>query len=106
MRWLPVLLLLLLPALAQERVLKVLEADRLELREEGGEEVLVLTGSPVRLEREGEALEAERVVYLRGKRLLVLSGKVRYRDREGRLVEAEELQVDLSDESFDAWGCG
>lgn len=101
MRWLPLLFLLLLPALAQERVLKVLEADRLELREE----VVVLTGSPVRLERDGEALEAERVVYLREKRLLLLSGKVRYRDREGRLVEAEELQVDLSDESFDAWRC-
>ncbi|WP_347240845.1 LPS-assembly protein LptD [Thermus sp.] len=102
MRWLPLLLFLLLPALAQEKVIKVLEAERLELREEGGEEVLVLTGSPVRLEREGEALEAERVVYLRGKRLLLLSGKVGYRDREGRLIEAEELQVDLADEGFDA----
>ena len=81
---------------------KVLEADRLELREEGGEEAYVLVGSPVRLERDGEALEAERVVYFRGKRLLLLSGKVRYKDKEGRLIEAEELQVDLSDESFDA----
>jgi len=99
-RWSLLLLFLLLPAMAG--TLKVLEAERLELREEGGEEVYVLVGSPVRLERDGEALEAERVVYFRGKRLLLLSGKVRYKDKEGRLIEAEELQVDLSDESFDA----
>ncbi|AMA76011.1 hypothetical protein AV541_08710 [Thermus parvatiensis] len=102
MRWLPLLLFLLLPALAEERVIKVLEAERLELRQEGGEEVYVLVGEPVRLEREGEALEAKRVVYFRERRLLFLSGGVRYRDREGRLIEAEELQVDLADESFDA----
>jgi len=101
-RWLPLLLCLLLPALAQERAIKVLEAERLELRQEGGEEVYVLVGEPVRLEREGERLEAKRVVYFRERRLLLLSGGVRYRDREGRLIEAEELQVDLSDESFDA----
>jgi len=101
-RWLPLLLFLLLPALAEERVIKVLEAERLELRQEGGEEVYVLVGEPVRLEREGEALEAKRVVYFRERRLLLLSGGVRYRDREGRLIEAEELQVDLADESFDA----
>ncbi|GAA6755289.1 hypothetical protein Thermus77420_07650 [Thermus thalpophilus] len=103
MRWVLFLLLFLLPAWAQEEnVLKVLEAERLELREEGGEEVYVLVGSPVRLERNGEILEAERVTYFRARRLLYLSGKVRYRDQEGRLIEAEELQVDLKDESFDA----
>lgn len=102
MRWLPLLLFLLLPALAEERVIKVLEAERLELRQEGGEEVYVLVGEPVRLEREGEALEAKRVTYFRARKLLYLSGQVRYRDKEGRLIEAEELQVDLADESFDA----
>ncbi len=102
MRWLFALLLLFLPALAQEKVLRVLEAEKLELRQEGEEEVYVLTGSPVRLERDGEALEAGRVTYFRTRRLLFLSEGVRYRDREGRLVEAEELQLDLSDESFDA----
>ena len=56
MRWLPLLLFLLLPALAEERVIKVLEAERLELRQEGGEEVYVLVGETVRLEREGETL--------------------------------------------------
>ncbi|BDG17191.1 hypothetical protein YIM73518_20650 [Thermus brockianus] len=96
------LLVLLSFAWAEENVLKVLEAERLELREEGGEEVYVLVGSPVRLERNGEALEAERVTYFRARRLLYLSGKVRYRDKEGRLIAAEELQVDLKDESFDA----
>ncbi len=101
MRWLLPLLFLLLPTLAQG-VLKVLEAERLELRLEEGEEVYVLTGNPVRLEREGESLEAQRAVYYRERRLLLLSGNVRYQDREGRRIEAEELQVDLSDEGFDA----
>ncbi|WP_234553518.1 LPS-assembly protein LptD [Thermus caliditerrae] len=102
MRWLLAFLFLLLPALAQEKVLKVLEAEKLELRLEGEEEVYVLTGNPVRLERDGETLEAGRVTYFRTRRLLFLSQGVRYRDGEGRLVEAEELQIDLSDESFDA----
>jgi hypothetical protein len=100
-RWSLLLLFLLLPAMGGDPE-GAGGRDRLELREEGGEEVYVLVGSPVRLERDGEALEAERVVYFRGKRLLLLSGKVRYKDKEGRLIEAEELQVDLSDESFDA----
>nr|WP_114313989.1 LPS-assembly protein LptD [Thermus caldifontis] len=82
--------------------MKVLEAEKLELRQEGDEEVYVLTGSPVRLERDGEAIEAGRVIYFRTRKLLFLSEGVRYRDREGRLVEAEELQLGLSDESFDA----
>jgi len=95
-------LLLFSLALAQEKVLRILEAEKLELRQEGGEEVYVLTGNPVRLERDGEAIEAGRVTYFRTRKLLFLSEGVRYRDREGRLVEAEELQIDLSDESFDA----
>ncbi|MEJ5337801.1 MAG: LPS-assembly protein LptD [Thermus sp.] len=103
MRALLLLLFLLYPALAQEgRVLKVLEAERLELRAEGEEEVYVLVGNPVRLEREGEAIEAKRVVYNRTRRKLYLMEGVRYRDREGRTIEAEELQLDLGDESFDA----
>ncbi|WP_243028475.1 LPS-assembly protein LptD [Thermus albus] len=97
-----VLLYLWNPAWAQEKVLKVLEAEKLELRQEGDEEVYVLTGSPVRLERDGEAIEAGRVIYFRTRKLLFLSEGVRYRDREGRLLEAEELQLSLSDESFDA----
>ncbi|MEZ0321351.1 MAG: LPS-assembly protein LptD, partial [Thermus sp.] len=97
-----VLLFLWAPAWAQEKVLKILEAEKLELRQEGGEEVYVLTGNPVRLERDGEAIEAGRATYFRTRKLLFLSEGVRYRDREGRLVEAEELQIDLSDESFDA----
>ncbi|WP_298629342.1 LPS-assembly protein LptD [uncultured Thermus sp.] len=97
-----VLLCLWHPAWAQEKVLKVLEAEKLELRQEGDEEVYVLTGSPVRLERDGEAIEAGRVIYFRTRKLLLLSEGVRYRDREGRLLQAEELQLSLSDESFDA----
>lgn len=96
-------LLFLLPAWAQEgRVLRVVSAERLELREEGEEEVYVLVGNPVRLEREGERIEARRVVYNRTRRKLYLMEGVRYQDREGRRIEAEELQLDLEDESFDA----
>ncbi len=83
------------------KVLRVLEAERLELREEG-EEIYVLTGNPVRLEREGERIEALRAVYNRTRKRLYLSGRVRYEDREGRKVEAEELQLSLEDEGFEA----
>jgi hypothetical protein len=82
--------------------LKVLEADRLELRNEGGEEVYVLVGSPVRMERDGESLEAGRAVFNRTRKRLYLLEGVRYVDKEGREVRAESLTLDLESEDFSA----
>ncbi len=100
MRWVLFLLLLLPWGLAQE-VIRILEAERLEIRTEGEEEVYILVGRPVRLEREGEAIEAARVVYLKAQGRLRLLEGVRYKDREGRLIEAEELLLDLKTEGFE-----
>ncbi len=104
--WKCLLLLLVVawaPGLAQEgKRLRILEAQRMELRNEEGEELVVLLGTPVRMERNGEQIEAPRVVYNRTrKRLLLLEG-VRYRDKQGQLIEAAELELFTSDESFEA----
>ncbi|MGQ9692077.1 MAG: LPS-assembly protein LptD [Thermaceae bacterium] len=95
-----VLLFLLGPALGA--TLKVLEADRLELRNEEGEEVYILVGNPVRLERDGERLEAGRVVYNRTQGVLLLLEGVRYLDKEGREIQAESLTLSLGQEAFTA----
>ncbi len=94
-------LFLLLFQLAFGATLKVLEAERLELRNEG-EEVYVLVGNPVRLERDGESIEANRVVFNRTQKRLYLLEKVRYKDKEGRSIQAESLTLDLTSEDFSA----
>lgn len=104
-------LLLFAPALAQEteqapttgvKRLKILEADRLELRNESGEELAILVGNPVRMERDGESIEALRVIFNRTQKRLLLMGRVRYQDRQGQIIEAEELELFTDDESFEA----
>lgn len=104
-------LLLFAPALAQAteqapttggKRLKILEADRLELRNVSGEELAILVGNPVRMEWDGESIEALRVIFNRTQRRLLLMGKVRYQDRQGQLIEAEELEFFIDDGSFEA----
>jgi lipopolysaccharide assembly outer membrane protein LptD (OstA) len=111
---LPLFLLLLLlffsPAFAQEveapqgggKKLKILEAERLELRNEAGEELVILVGSPVKMDRDGERIEAPRVIYNRTRKRLLLMGGVRYQDKQGQLIEAGELELFTDDESFEA----
>jgi len=105
------LLLCFTPALAQDseqapatggKKLKILEAERLELRNEAGEELVILVGSPVRMDRDGESIEAPRVVFNRTKKRLLLLGGVRYKDKQGQLIEAQELELFTDDESFEA----
>lgn len=103
--------MLFLPALAQNtpaesspeaRTLRIVEADRLELRNEGDEEIIILTGSPVRMVRGDDRIEAERVIYNRTRKKLYLLGAVRLTDKENRVVEAQQLDLDASDDSFEA----
>ncbi len=110
---LPFLLLLLVffaAAFAQEteapqtggKRLKILEAERLELRNEAGEELVILVGNPVKMDRDGERIEAPRVIFNRTRKRLLLMGGVRYQDKQGQLIEAEELELFTDDESFEA----
>jgi len=82
--------------------LKIVEAERLELRNENGEELVVLTGSPVKMERDGESIEALRVIYNRTQKRILLSGGVRLKDKNGQLIQADSLELDTSDNSFEA----
>lgn len=96
------LLLLSLASLAQAATLKVIAAERLEIRNENGEELFILTGNPVLMERDEEKIEALRVIYNRTQKRLHLMGKVRFQDKEKRILEAEELELDTSDNSLEA----
>lgn len=96
------ILLILLCSTAQAANLKILEAERLELRNENGEELIILVGSPVRIDRDGELIEAPRVIYNRTRKRLMLMGGVRYKDKNAQVIEADELELDTSDESFEA----
>lgn len=100
-RLIPVLLLMAL-SVAQAATLKVIQADRLELRTENGEELVVLTGNPVKMERDGEKIEALRVIYNRTQKRIKLMGQVVLADKEGRIVETEELDLSTEDDSFEA----
>ena len=104
--WLVLLLLLCPPALAQEtsggKKLRILEALRLELRNENNQELVILVGNPVKMDRDGERIEAPRVLFNRTQKRLLLMGGVRYQDKQGQLIEAEELELFTDDESFEA----
>ena len=97
-----IVLLLLLCSSAYAANLKIVEAERLELRNENGEELIILVGNPVKLDRDGESIEAPRVVYNRTQKRLLLSGGVRYKDKNGQVIQADQLELDTSDESFEA----
>ena len=87
---------------SESNKLKIVEADRLELRTENKEELVILTGSPVRLLRGEEKIEAERVLYNKARKVLKLLGNVYYLDKDQQEIRADELDLDTSDESFEA----
>lgn len=97
-----ILAVALLASIGHAATLKILDAERMELRNENGEELIVLTGSPVKLDRDGELIEASRVIYNRTQKRLMLSGGVRYKDKQGQVIQAENLDLDTSNESFEA----
>lgn len=97
-----ILLIILLCSFTEAATLKILEAERLELRNENGEELIILTGTPVKLDRGGELIEAPKVIYNRTRKRLMLSGGVRYKDKQGQVIQADDLDLDTSDESFEA----
>ncbi|MBF6596550.1 MAG: LPS-assembly protein LptD, partial [Thermaceae bacterium] len=97
-----IVLTLLLCSFAQAATLKIISAERLELRNENGEELIILTGSPVKIDRDGELIEAPRVIYNRTQKRLMLSGGVRYKDKQGQVIQADNLDLDTSNESFEA----
>lgn len=86
----------------KSNVLKIVEAERLELRNEGDEELVILSGNPVKMLRGGERIEAPKVIYNRTAKRLMLSGGVRYFDKKGQLIEAAELELNTANESFEA----
>lgn len=96
----------LTPALA--RTVEIVSADRLEVRRDGGQEIVVISGESVQLKIDRESVSATRVEFNRTKRTLTLVGRGTYRsfvkDASGRETEqvlsGENLVVDLSTEDL------
>ncbi|PYE54204.1 LPS-assembly protein LptD [Deinococcus yavapaiensis] len=92
----------LLPALA--RTVEIVSADRLEVRRDDGQEIVVISGENVQLKIDRESITATRVEFNRTKRTLTLVGRGTYRsfvqDASGReseqVLSGENLVVDLA----------
>ena len=87
-------------SIAEAKTIKILEADRLELRNVtppgGGEtqELVVITGRPAIIQVDDDELEADRIEYNKTKRTLTIIGNGIYRTKT-ETVAAQDLTVDL-----------
>jgi hypothetical protein len=87
-------------SIAEAKTIKILEADRLELRNVippgGGEsqELVVITGHPAIIQVDDDELEADRIEYNKTKRTLTIIGNGIYRTKT-ETVAAQDLTVDL-----------
>jgi hypothetical protein len=89
-----------LGSIAEAKTIKILEADRLELRNVvppgGGEsqELVIITGTPAIIQVDDDELEADRIEYNKTKRTLTIIGNGIYRTKT-ETVAAQDLTVDL-----------
>ncbi len=87
-------------SIAEAKTIKILEADRLELRNVippgGGEaqELVIITGTPAIIQVDDDELEADRIEYNKTKRTLTIIGNGIYRTKS-ETVAAQDLTVDL-----------
>jgi hypothetical protein len=87
-------------SIAEAKTIKILEADRLELRNVippgGGEtqELVIITGAPAIIQVDDDELEADRIEYNKTKRTLTIIGNGIYRTKS-ETVAAQDLTVDL-----------
>ena len=87
-------------SIAEAKTIKILEADRLELRNVvppgGGEtqELVIITGAPAIIQVDDDELEADRIEYNKTKRTLTIIGNGIYRTKT-ETVAAQDLTVDL-----------
>jgi hypothetical protein len=95
-----------LGSIAEAKTIKILEADRLELRNVtppgGGEnqELVVITGHPAIIQVDDDELEAERIEYNKTKRTLTIIGNGIYRTKT-ETIAAQDLTVDLETQGID-----
>jgi hypothetical protein len=87
-------------SISEAKTIKILEADRLELRNVtppgGGEtqELVVITGKPAIIQVDDDELEADRIEYNKSKRTLTIIGNGIYRTKTESFA-SQDLTVDL-----------
>jgi hypothetical protein len=92
--------------ISEAKTIKILEADRLELRNVtppgGGEtqELVVITGTPAIIQVDDDELEAERIEYNKSKRTLSVIGNGIYRTKT-ETVAGQDFSVDLETQGLD-----
>jgi hypothetical protein len=95
-----------LGSIAEAKTIKILEADRLELRNVvppgGGEaqELVIITGNPAIIQVDDDELEADRIEYNKTKRTLTIIGNGIYRTKT-ETVAAQDLTVDLETQGLE-----
>jgi hypothetical protein len=95
-----------LGSIAEAKTIKILEADRLELRNVvppgGGEaqELVIITGAPAIIQVDDDELEADRIEYNKTKRTLTIIGNGVYRTKT-ETIAAQDLTVDLETQGID-----
>jgi hypothetical protein len=93
-------------SIAEAKTIKILEADRLELRNVippgGGEaqELVIITGTPAIIQVDDDELEADRIEYNKTKRTLTIIGNGIYRTKT-ETVAAQDLTVDLETQGLE-----
>jgi hypothetical protein len=95
-----------LGSIAEAKTIKILEADRLELRNVippgGGEsqELVIITGTPAIIQVDDDELEADRIEYNKTKRTLSVIGNGIYRTKT-ETVAGQDFSVDLETQGLD-----
>jgi hypothetical protein len=93
-------------SIAEAKTIKILEANRLELRNVvppgGGEtqELVIITGTPAIIQVDDDELEAERIEYNKTKRTLTIIGNGVYRTKT-ETIAAQDLTVDLETQGIE-----
>lgn len=87
-------------AAAEARTIKIVTAQTLELRNQGGQELVIISGENVEIRVDDDVVKAKRVELNRTRRTLTLVGAATYHTaKDGQDLEGENLVVDLGSEA-------
>ncbi|WP_338014438.1 hypothetical protein [Deinococcus cavernae] len=86
---------------AQARTVKIITAQTLELRNQDGQEIVIIAGENVEIRLDDDIIKAKRVEFNRTRRTLTLVGYATYHTaKDGQDLKGNDLVVDLGSEAL------
>lgn len=86
---------------AQARTVKIVTAQTLELRNQDGQEIVIISGENVEIHLDSDIIKAKRVEFNRTRRTLTLVGYATYHTaKDGQDLKGNDLVVDLGSEAL------